>query len=89
MKLAITKKFEKSVKSLPQEVRKSLTKSLSLLEQNPFHPSLHSKKHNTWSNRTKKKIYESRINKDHRFLWCYEGDNLIILLLAGNHKLVD
>lgn len=36
-----------------------------------------------------KKVYESRIDQEDRFVWIYDGKNIILLLSAGNHDIVE
>ena len=44
MQLILEQSFIKSAKNLPDSVKKKLSKLLPLLEANPYHPLLHSKK---------------------------------------------
>ncbi len=46
-------------------------------------------KNHTASSVFKETIYESRIDRTHRIIWKYEDDKVIILLIAGNHKIVE
>ncbi|MBN4050931.1 hypothetical protein JYU11_02180 [bacterium AH-315-G05] len=88
-KLRYAKKFEKSVRKLPDEMKKVLAKQLVLLEQDPYHNSLYTKKNHFASNSLKETIFESRINQNYRILWKHEDGKVILLLVAGNHKLVE
>jgi len=54
---------------------------LKLLIQNPFYPSLRTKKV-----RRLDKVFEMSVNMDIRILWTYESDVIILLLDAGHHK---
>ena len=87
--LKYSKQFEKSVKKLPDKVKRQLSKQLMFLERDPKHSSLYSKKNHTASSVFKETIYESRIDKTYRIIWKYEDDKVILLLVAGNHRIVE
>ncbi len=90
-RLARTPGFEKSVSKLSSELKKLLAKQLTLLECDPKHPSLYTKKNITASRSLKTQIFESRINSSHRFLWLYDEkeQSIIVLLIAGDHRVVE
>lgn len=87
--LRYVKKFEKSLRKLPDEIKKVLAKQLFLLEQNPYHNSLYTKKNHFASSSLKETIFESRINQNYRILWKHENERVILLLVVGSHELVE
>lgn len=54
---------------------------LKLLAQNPFHPSLRTKKVQGLD-----KVFEMSVNMDIRILWRYENGIIILLIDIGHHK---
>lgn len=80
-KLKYTKAFEKSLKSLSQQEQKMVLNKLKLLINDPFYPSLRTKKVQGTDG-----IFELSVNMDIRILWKYEGDIIILLIDVGHHK---
>ena len=80
-KLKYTKEFEKNLKSLTPQEQKQVANKLKLLVQNPFYPSLRTKKVQGLDN-----VFEMSVNMDIRILWKYENGVIILLLDIGHHK---
>jgi len=80
-KLKYTKEFEKNLKSLTNQEQKLIFNKLKLLVQNPFYPSLRTKKVQGLDN-----VFEMSVNMDIRILWKYENGIIILLLDVGHHK---
>ena len=80
-KLKYTKEFEKSLKVLTRQEQKAVAKKLKILVQNPFYPSLRTKKIQGLDS-----VFEMSINLDLRILWKYENGTIILLLNVGHHK---
>ena len=80
-KLKFTKTFEKSLKKLSPKEQKTVAQKLQLLIQNPFYPSLRTKKVQGIEN-----IFEMSVNMNIRILWQYDNDIIILLLDVGHHK---
>lgn len=80
-KLKYTKEFEKNLKSLTPQEQKQVANKLKLLVQNPFYPSLRTKKVQGLDN-----VFEMSVNMDIRILWKYENGIIILLLDVGHHK---
>ena len=80
-KLKYTKEFEKDLKKLSRKEQKSVMVKLKLLVQEPFYPSLRTKKVQGLDN-----IFEMSVNMDIRILWKYENGVIILLLDVGHHK---
>ncbi len=84
-KLAPTKQFIKMLNAQPQSLEKQITKALQLLQENPAHPSLRSKKYQSIEG-----VWESSVNMKYRILWQY-GDlqpHTIVLLAIGDHTIL-
>jgi len=90
-RLARTPQFEKSVSKLLPEIKHLLAKQLYLLECDPRHPSLYTKKNKNATASMKTLVFESRINSCYRFLWLYDEKerSIIVLLVAGDHRIVE
>ena len=74
-KLKYTKTFEKDLKALSAAEKKAV------LVENPFYPSLRTKKVQGLNN-----VFEMSVNMDIRILWRYENDVIILLIDVGHHK---
>lgn len=80
-KLKFTKMFEKNLKKLSPKEQKSVAQKLQMLIQNPFYPSLRTKKVQGIEN-----VFEMSVNMNIRILWQYDNDIIILLLDVGHHK---
>ena len=80
-KLKYTKEFEKDLKKLSRAEQVMVARKLRLLMENPFYPSLRTKKIQGL-----RSVFEMSVNMDIRILWKYEGDVIILLLDIGHHK---
>ena len=78
-----TKAFEKSLKKLSSVEQKVVAAKLTILAQNPFHPSLRTKKVQSLTD-----VFESSINMDIRVLWMYEQNKIILLVNVGHHDIL-
>lgn len=83
-KLTYSKGFKKSYKKLSIREKEACKNKLSLLMENPGHPSLRTKKIKGIDG-----IWESSVNMDIRILRFYEGEELIILLDVGHHDILN
>lgn len=80
-KLKYTKEFERNLKKLSSAEQKQTANKLKLLMQNPFYPSLRTKKVQGLDN-----VFEMSVNMDIRILWRYENGVIILLIDIGHHK---
>lgn len=80
-KLKYTKDFEKNLKFLTKQEQKLVANKLKLLIQDPFYPSLRTKKVQGLDS-----VFEMSVNMDIRILWKYENGIIILLLDVGHHK---
>lgn len=79
MEFIYTERFKKFYKRLSDEEKKALQKKLIILEKNPYHPSLRTKKIQGTN-----KIFESSITMAVRLTWQYEEES-ILLRVVGDH----
>ena len=80
-KLKYTKEFEKNLKVLNGQEQRMVLNKLKILVQNPFYPSLRTKKVQGLDS-----VFEMSVNMDIRILWKYENGIIILLLDVGHHK---
>ena len=80
-KLKYTKDFEKNLKSLTPKEQRAVANKLKLLVENPFYPSLRTKKVQGLQD-----VFEMSVNMDIRILWKYNNGVIILLLDIGHHK---
>ena len=78
-----TKTFRKEFERLSDVHKKMVMKTIGNLEENPFYPSLRTKKMEGKSG-----YYESSVNMDIRIIWEMEGNRLIILIDVGHHDVL-
>ena len=79
MKIRAYEKFRRAYRDLPENIRKKVDKTLLLLAENLFHPSLHVKK---IKGRTG--IWEARVDLQYRLTFEID-DETIFLRVVGNH----
>ncbi len=80
-KLKYTKEFEKNLKVLTRQEQKLVANKLKVFSQNPFYPSLRTKKVQGIDN-----VFEMSVNMDIRIVWKYDCGIVILLLDVGHHK---
>lgn len=83
-KVTFTERFEKHYKTLSVQEKKQVKSKLSLLAENPMHPSLRTKKIKGTDD-----LFECSVNMDIRVIWFYEGDTMIILVDVGHHDILN
>ncbi len=82
MKLRWTPLFRRDYESLPQEVQSRADKAIRLLQTNPRHPSLQSKKMHGVEG-----IWEARVSISQRITFELAGDTLILRRI-GTHDIL-
>ena len=80
-KLKYTKAFERDLKKLSAAEQKQVASKLKILMENPFYPSLRTKKVQGLTD-----VFEMSVNMNIRILWRYENGVIILLLDIGPHK---
>ena len=83
-KIVATKSFEKSLKRLTRTEQKQVAAKLKMLQINPHHPSLRTKKVKGFEG-----LFECSVNMDIRILWRYKGYEIIITLDIGHHSIIE
>ena len=78
-----TKSFEKVLKKLSLKEQKAVAEKLKMLAENPYHPSLRTKKVQGLID-----VFECSVNMDIRILWKHKGDRLILLIEIGHHDIL-
>lgn len=79
--LQYTNDFARDLQRLTKAEQKQVAGKLKLLMQDPFYPSLRTKKVQGADG-----IFEMSVNMDIRILWRYENGVIILLLDVGHHK---
>jgi mRNA-degrading endonuclease YafQ of YafQ-DinJ toxin-antitoxin module len=82
-KLEYSKAFGKGLKKLSGNEQRTVVEKLKILTENPFHPSLRTKKVQRLND-----VFECSVNMDIRILWMHKGDRLILLLSIGRHDIL-
>ncbi len=78
-----TPRFQKHFKELTKQEKNQIKRKLEFLAENPFHPSLRTKRIQGTEN-----LFECSINMDIRIIWYYEGETMIILVDVGHHDIL-
>lgn len=73
--------FKEKTKLLDPNVKKALKNKLELMDQNPKHPSLRTKKIKGVSD-----IYEARITTTYRMTWQYYQDGILLRNIGEHDK---
>jgi mRNA-degrading endonuclease RelE of RelBE toxin-antitoxin system len=83
MHIEATSTFVKLYKKLDPELKNQVKKALTLLQQDPDHPSLGHKKM-----AGHKDVYEIRVTKNYRITYTTQGDTAILRKL-GTHDVLN
>ena len=81
--LTFTERFQKHFKTLSDTERKQVKSKLKIFAEDPYHPSLRTKKIQGTA------FFECSVNMDIRIIWFYEGEKLIALVDIGHHDILD
>lgn len=82
-KITFTDRFQKHFKGLNEVEKKQLRNKLTILSENPLHPSLRTKRIQGTDS-----LFECSVNMDIRIIWYYEGDTMIILVDVGHYDIL-
>jgi mRNA-degrading endonuclease RelE of RelBE toxin-antitoxin system len=82
MKIQTTKPFDEDYHSLPEVIKERTEKQLTLLLENPHHPSLQLKKIKGHPN-----IWEGTVTKSYRFTFQISGE-IYLLRRVGTHDIL-
>ena len=78
--IKITQRFLKSFARLPKAIQVKVKKQITLLADNPRHPSLQTKPIQGAPG-----LYEARIDRDYRMTYEREPDVTLLLRVVGKH----
>ena len=90
----IEKRFERSLRNLPPNIKKVFDEKMEYFRNNPSHPSLNTKQYSVSKNKLKElgvdQVYEFYINrKDYRCIFYVTHEiKEIIIAYVGNHTQV-
>lgn len=74
--------FLSSVKKLESKLKKKINLQLKLLQQNPYHPQLHTKP----LHGELKSFYSLRVGRDYRLIFKFLNEHKIILTKAEHRS---
>ncbi|MEW6875541.1 type II toxin-antitoxin system RelE/ParE family toxin [Trueperella pyogenes] len=80
--LVLERRFVKNYKKLSKIERKLVDTKLRILADNPWHPSLRTKKIRSTDE------FECSVNMDIRIAFFFEGNTIVILLDIGHHDIL-
>ncbi|AZR01489.1 hypothetical protein V3M78_02085 [Trueperella pyogenes] len=80
--LVLERRFVKNYKKLSKIERKLVDTKLRILADNPWHPSLRTKKIRSTDE------FECSVNMDIRIAFFFEGNAIVILLDIGHHDIL-
>ena len=81
IRIRYTEYFVEKVSELSPEIKKTLKKKLSLMMENPRHPSLRAKK--VWGHED---IFEASITMGLRITWQYTEDGILLRNIGEHDK---
>lgn len=81
MEILYTNRFKKDYKKLSQQIQKIVKEKIVIMNNDPMHPSLRTKKI-----KGSKNIFECSINMEIRITWQYENQD-ILLRTIGEHDI--
>lgn len=79
MRLFTTKPFERDYAALPERIKELAKEKLTILIENPHHPSLRIKKMED-----PRDIWEGRITKSYRFTFQMESDTYVLRRIGAH-----
>ena len=83
-RITYTERFRKHYKILTALEKKQFQNKLSLFTENPFHPSLRTKRIKGADG-----LFEFSVNMDIRVIWFYDGPDLVALIDIGHHSILN
>lgn len=82
-RITYTPRFEKNFKKLSDKERAQFKKELKIFVENPFHPSLRTKRIQGTED-----LFEFSVNMDIRVIWYYENDEIVMIVDIGHHDIL-
>ncbi len=81
MRFYYSELFKEKIKLIDPNVKKALKNKLELMDQNPKHPSLRTKKIKEASD-----IYEASITMNYQMTWQYYQDGILLRNIGEHDK---
>jgi len=81
MEILFTNRFRKDYKKLSPQIQKIVKEKIVIMQKNPMHPSLRTKKI-----KGSKDIFECSVNMGIRITWQYQNKD-ILLRAVGEHDI--
>jgi mRNA-degrading endonuclease RelE of RelBE toxin-antitoxin system len=81
MKIHYSDQADKTLPTLPANVRKAFFKQVKFLEENLRHPSLRAKKYDEAND-----VWQARVNRDWRFYFAIQDDTYYIVDIISHPK---
>ena len=82
IQIAVTEVFTRLYRELPESTRKKADTKTKLFQENPFHPSLRTKKLEPHH----QEIWSFWVDKDYRVKFRFANPKLVHFLFIGNRK---
>jgi len=82
LEIFVTKTFQELYRELPKTIRRKADSKTQIFRQNPFHPSLQTKKLEPHH----QEIWSFWIDKDYRIKFRFISSNKVHFLFIGNRK---
>ena len=79
-KIRSSPRYKKSYRKLPEVIRAKVKKALTLLAENPQHPSLQTKRIQGFAG-----IYEARVDQNYRLTYERLTGDKLLLRAVGRH----
>ena len=83
-RITFSDSFQKAYKKLSSIERRQVQTKIRTLSENPMYPSLRTKRI-----QGSKNLFECSVNMDIRIIWHYDGEEMILLLDIGHHKILN
>ncbi len=81
MEIFFSERFKKDYKLFSDDLKKIINSKLKILAENPFHPSLRTKKI-----KGKEDIFEVSISMSIRMTWSYHESGILLRAIGGHDK---
>ena len=81
MEIFFSERFKKDYKLFSDDIKKIINSKLKILSENPFHPSLRTKKI-----KGKEDIFETSISMSIRMTWSYYEDGILLRAIGEHDK---
>ncbi|MBU4483261.1 MAG: hypothetical protein L6305_02980 [Actinomycetia bacterium] len=83
MEIYFSERFKKDYKLFSDDIKKTIKAKLKILSENPYHPSLRTKKI-----KGKEDIFETSINMGIRMTWNYYEGKILLRAIGEHNKII-